>query len=336
MKCLLIVFAYSIFAICSYGQQNTSGKDLNNTDFIETGFSSAIPNSAVLITVGSHAQKHGTGFLLTRQDDESLTKAGKRKACRSIKDDEKSEETSPCRILLVTNKHVLPHEGDDSPVFVKISSLDAEKTSVLPTEKTASRVKLTEIEIHIFDEIGAFLPSVKIHPRGYDIAAIDITSDIEQNKLLGFSRLSASILAENSNPPEGMRALPARLGDQVYILGFPSGIYDPRNLYPILRLGMISTNPRFDFVFSGQLQKEYGFPESIKGFLIDAAVFPGSSGSLVLRKPINYEYPYAPYAVGIVSDSIPIKDFELKSEQRMGLAVVYSAEAIRETLNLFK
>jgi hypothetical protein len=289
---------------------------------INQRFSNAITNSAVLITVGgsqSPEEKHGTGFLLYKGGEGS-----ERKACRSVYATEATENTVPCRVLLVTNRHVLPREGDNSPVFIKVANFS----------ETGKRV--SEIEIQVFDEVGRYLPEVKFHPGGYDIAAIDVTRDLDRNGLTNFSILGTSILAVRSNPPAGMRALPATLGDLVYILGYPSGIYDPRNAYPILRSGIIATDPHNDFEFNTLLREKYGFPADIKGFLIDAAIFPGSSGSLVLRKPINNEFPYTPYAVGIISDSIPIDDSELKSVQRMGLAVVYSSDAIIETLAQFK
>ncbi len=321
----------AVFIVCFLGAA-TDGQPQSNDKISDLGAPAGspfrkTPNSAVLISVGGSASsepEHGTGFLLVRRDDEGTAeqetreKEGKPpKPCRSIYDDTMNTETVPCRILLVTNKHVLPAVGNKSPVFIRVNN--------------------REIEIHLLDQIGNYLPTVKLHPDGYDIAIVDVTRDLDKNKLTNFPILSTSILAVHSNPPGGMRALPAALGDTVYILGYPSGIFDPKNSYPILRSGIIATDPHIDFEFNPQLQEKYGFPvKGIKGFLIDAAIFPGSSGSLVLRKPINYEYPYAPYVIGIISDSIPIEDLQLKSEQRMGLAVVYSSDAIIETLALFK
>lgn len=42
-----------------------------------------------------------------------------------------------------------------------------------------------------------------------------------------------------------------------------------------------------------------------------------------------------PYVLGIVSGSIPIDDLAIGTTQRMGLGVVYSAEAIRAVIELF-
>ena len=57
--------------------------------------------------------------------------------------------------------------------------------------------------------------------------------------------------------------------EEILFIGYPSGIYDETNLTPILRRGSTATPPQLDY--NGQ-----------KAFLIDASVFPGSSGSPVL------------------------------------------------------
>lgn len=63
-----------------------------------------------------------------------------------------------------------------------------------------------------------------------------------------------------------MRALDAL--EQVIFVGYPSGVWDQVNLMPIMRRGTTATPMALDFE---------GRPE----FLIDAAVYPGSSGSPV-------------------------------------------------------
>jgi hypothetical protein len=57
--------------------------------------------------------------------------------------------------------------------------------------------------------------------------------------------------------------------EDVLIVGYPIGIWDTANNSPIFRRGITATAPYLDF--SGK-----------KEFLIDAAIFPGSSGSPVL------------------------------------------------------
>ncbi len=56
--------------------------------------------------------------------------------------------------------------------------------------------------------------------------------------------------------------------EEVTFIGYPNGIYDMKNLLPIVRRGTTATPFQIDYV---------GEPK----FLIDASVFPGSSGSPV-------------------------------------------------------
>jgi V8-like Glu-specific endopeptidase len=55
---------------------------------------------------------------------------------------------------------------------------------------------------------------------------------------------------------------------EVKFIGYPIGIWDEKNNLPVIRRGMTATDPAVDY--NGR-----------KEFLIDAAVFPGSSGSPV-------------------------------------------------------
>jgi hypothetical protein len=57
--------------------------------------------------------------------------------------------------------------------------------------------------------------------------------------------------------------------EEVRFIGYPNGMYDARNLLPVARRGTTATPLHFDY---------NGRP----AFLIDASVFPGSSGSPVL------------------------------------------------------
>lgn len=54
--------------------------------------------------------------------------------------------------------------------------------------------------------------------------------------------------------------------EQVVVVGYPAGIWDSTNNLPVLRRGVTATHPKIDF---------HGRPE----FLVDVAVYPGSSGS---------------------------------------------------------
>ncbi|SEQ88647.1 Trypsin-like peptidase domain-containing protein [Nitrosomonas sp. Nm51] len=60
--------------------------------------------------------------------------------------------------------------------------------------------------------------------------------------------------------------------EEVFFIGYPSGVWDQVNLMPIFRRGTTATPIALEF-------------EGRKEFLIDAAVFPGSSGSPVFVNP---------------------------------------------------
>ena len=57
--------------------------------------------------------------------------------------------------------------------------------------------------------------------------------------------------------------------EEILMIGYPNGIWDAINNMPILRRGVTATHPNIDY-------------EGRREFLIDAACFPGSSGSPVL------------------------------------------------------
>ena len=65
-----------------------------------------------------------------------------------------------------------------------------------------------------------------------------------------------------------------QVADDIIIIGYPRGYYDTYNLFPIVKSGIIASRWGLHF-------------ENKPGFLIDAKLFPGSSGSIVLTKPVT-------------------------------------------------
>ena len=129
--------------------------------------------------------------------------------------------------------------------------------------------------------------------------------------------------------------------ENVIFIGYPSGIWDSKNLFPIVRKGLTATPYYIDFL--GE-QK----------FLIDASVFPGSSGSPV------FAYSSGSYSdkhgglyfgdfvqfLGIIAETfhrqdegdiiiknIPTKDVPFSiSKQMIDLGIVYKAITIEQTI----
>ena len=239
---------------------------------------------------------------------------------------------SKAKVYLVTNRHLLPPEGQPKDIQLR-----------LVVRQSDGAARIDEISVPIVGSDGKYLPSIHLHPDpATDVAAVNISSAAFGSK---FESLIAAIMTgrylEKSMllPKERMGAEGIGLGSQVYILGYPAAIVDPRNVSPVLRVGVISTDPQDGFNFNQELQRSMGFPEHINGFLLDANIYPGSSGSLVVLATESCGCNNSPsrraYILGIVSGSIPIFDSSLNVFSRIGLGMVYSADTIREVLDSF-
>lgn len=115
---------------------------------------------------------------------------------------------------------------------------------------------------------------VKIHQNPVvDIAAISVLDLVHvavsnaSNNIIGYAGVS-----ENELP--GKNLIDIEVCDDVITIGYPKGFYDTLNLFPIVKSGIVAS--RWGGHFNGNPY-----------VLIDAKLFPGSSGSLVISKPIN-------------------------------------------------
>lgn len=114
--------------------------------------------------------------------------------------------------------------------------------------------------------------------------------------------------------------------EDITFIGYPSGLYDNVNKMPILRQGITATPIWNNF-------------QGKDNFLIDAGVFPGSSGSPV------FVYNQGSYPtkdgiaignrllfVGVISQTIQIKD---STNNYLNLGVVINSKAMLMELNKF-
>lgn len=105
------------------------------------------------------------------------------------------------------------------------------------------------------------------HDVDVDLCTFPIAAACHQCILRGipmFYRPLDNSLLPNAELIEELSGL-----EEVVMVGYPNGLWDKINNMPIMRRGVTATHPRLDF-------------EGRKEFLIDAACFPGSSGSPVL------------------------------------------------------
>jgi hypothetical protein len=234
------------------------------------------------------------------------------------------------QVYLITNKHVLPPEGKQQDIRVRVAVHDKDGS-----------VKVDSVSVPIVGADGKYLDSVRVHPDpDTDVAAVNIAPaafkakfDLLINAITTRKYLDMSMLMTT----EKLKETDIGPGAQVYVVGFPAAIFDPRNVSPILRHGIISTEPRDGFNFNEELRRAIAFPEHVDGFLIDSGVYPGSSGSLVVLGPDpTKKGDWQPVILGIVAGSIPYYDASIRSYERIGLGIVYSADAIKTVLDSFE
>lgn len=105
------------------------------------------------------------------------------------------------------------------------------------------------------------------HPHGIDLCAMPIAPLLElaqnQNVRFFYRSFDENIIASSQVLSE-LTAL-----EEILMIGYPVGIWDSSNNMPIFRRGITATHPNINY-------------EGREEFLIDAACFPGSSGSPVL------------------------------------------------------
>ncbi|HVU18771.1 MAG TPA: serine protease [Candidatus Didemnitutus sp.] len=163
----------------------------------------------------------------------------------------KNKETQREVPLLITNKHVIK----DALTGTFNLHLADDKNEPIPG-------KSIPISIDKFEEKWT------AHPDGItDLCALPIAPIL--NDLLQKNIKVYRISLDASLVPSDVDLQDIDVYEHVLMVGYPIGLWDSVNNMPILRTGATATSPSLDYE---------GRPE----FMIDAACFPGSSGSPVL------------------------------------------------------
>jgi len=220
-------------------------------------------------------------------------------------------------LLLVSNRHVF--EGSQR---FNITFHSRNVASNLPQLGQTLTCQFTS---HVFT------PFLHPDPR-IDLACINISSAISQlGSKIYYKFLDKRVFA-NFTEPE------LDVGQRVIFIGYPENRYDQCHNLPILRSGVTASHPRLNY--DGEEQ-----------FLIDAQVFPGSSGSPVFLNMKEAQYNRGqiilgsglPYLfVGVVSSTmirnnivspLPISLLGV-SQEVIGLGLVFKATALDSLVNL--
>ena len=163
--------------------------------------------------------------------------------------DPSEKKTVPC---LVTNKHVV--KGATEAKFHFHGTIVTSDKIIPSSDKLILELKDIEnrVILHPKEEIDLCV-----------IPFVPIIKELEEYKKTPFMISLNKTLIPTEEDLKKLSAV-----EDVLMVGYPTGLYDSVNNFPIFRKGITSTHPAIDF---------NGKPE----FMIDAACFPGSSGSPV-------------------------------------------------------
>lgn len=210
--------------------------------------------------------------------------------------------------FLVTNRHVV------------------ENAAIGVLSFTAAHDGLPAIGDKIELEIADFANQWFYHPDpSVDLAILPVAlieqAVAQQGKQVYFHAIDINLI------PTHEELLDFDALEPVVFFGYPNGVWDHVNLMPIIRRGTTATSLQFDFE---------GRPE----FLIDASVYPGSSGSPVFL--YNPDFAHDPEQnkfnfIGVIS-SVFYREEEGEScpttgcAEMIDLGLVVKAQMVRDTI----
>lgn len=223
--------------------------------------------------------------------------------------------------FLVTNKHVLDGASEITLRFIRNQGGE-------PALGQSVQFRLTE-----FDKS----PMFGHHDKDVDVAVFPLGPFLNQLAAAGqhaFYRALPESLVPNENVIASLDAI-----ERVTFIGYPAGLYDTANLTPIARQGFTATPISLDY-------------DALPQFVIDAAVFPGSSGSpvflydrgMVVDRSGNVNIMSRLYLLGVLAavhqDEVEAEvgkaahRLVARFEQLLGLGLVFKARTIDECVDL--
>jgi S1-C subfamily serine protease len=252
----------------------------------------------------------GSGFLVSRQIDE---KHG--------------------RVFLVTNKHVLNKEAEmrQSASWVKLY-LNYQNENGSITGKTA------KLALNLNDGSKRW----REHPdQDIDVLAFDVSALIAKYPQIKGKWANYSDFGDQNKREE----LDVTMGDEIMVIGYPLGLRQGKTNFPLVRSGIIAT--RIGETLEDDYKESNGTIRKriLRGFLIDGATIPGSSGSPVVLKPTTGRLvkgkilmSLAPaILLGIIAETryAPVHTLKGDTLSFAGLGLAFDAETVKETIELF-
>ena len=173
-----------------------------------------------------------------------------------------------------------------------------------------------------------------------DVIAFDITDLIAQNPSIQRQIATYQMLLT----PDKIKDWDIKSGDQINVVGYPAGIRHRTTNFPIVRSGIISS------MIGEQLENDFrsteGTPRKriLRGFLVDGAIIPGSSGSPVVLPSISFRnvgerlqiQNFPLLLLGIIAETRIASIVTPKTDYLSfaGLGLAFDAQTIIETIEL--
>lgn len=238
------------------------------------------------------------------------------------------------RIFLVTNKHVLHKEAK-----IRQSASKMLFHLNIKNEDGSTVGETAEMPLNLDDGTKRW----REHPnRDVDVLTFDVTPLLAQHPQIEKKWVDYTLFGDKAKLAE----LDVTIGEEIVTIGYPLGLRQGKTNFPLLRAGIIATR------IGENLEDEYQEPDGtvrkriLRGFLIDGAIIPGSSGSPVVLKPSTGRFVKGniliggsspPILLGIVAETryAPVRTPRGNIPSFAGLGLAFDVETIRETIELF-
>jgi hypothetical protein len=274
----------------------------------DNAIASPVANSWVYATILIENEwgGRGTGFLVSKVLDANNTK-----------------------IFLCTNKHVLNEDGKLRKTATKI---------ICYLNEIGKGGKIVGVKHELPLTFADGMKRWKEHPdKDVDVLVFDVTDLIIQLPNMVKKWGDYNLFADK----DVLSREDITIGEEVFMVGYPSGYTQGENNFPIVRQGIIASQ-----IGEKYIEIQNGKKRVFRGFLIDGGIIPGSSGSPVILKPVAGRYvknklkiePTSPYLLGIISERrltyIQTSDGN-SIPSYSGLGLAFDASTIKETIALF-
>lgn len=161
---------------------------------------------------------------------------------------------------LVTNKHVVFSDNMNLVDELTFCLRKVEKKEIewLPITINKEEIKII-MKMHQDDSV--------------DIVALDVSQYLRSELIRNQNELIFPSALSNYNLPDN-QPIEIEVTSDIIVASYPVGFYDKKNKFPIIKSGIVAS--AWGLFFDG-----------LPYFQIDAQLFPGSSGGLVISKPMN-------------------------------------------------